>query len=138
MGPGLGAGPMTISPIYNSQLYILRYTTKAKVTNEPFCQTRKINIRIKFYLFCRTHAFKHHRYIVEFYITKLSIQCSLPMCRVIARVLHFGPPDVIRTASICLKRNGVNQLWYFICFSLFLLFCPDGFLTFSLNFAFRK
>src|ERR1700678_3345975 len=75
----LGAGPMTISPIYNSQLYILRYTTKAKVKNEPFCQTRKINIRIKFYLFCRTHAFEHHRYIVEFYITKLSIQCSLPM-----------------------------------------------------------
>src|SRR5271155_4478654 len=71
---------MTISPIYNSQLYILRYTTKAKVKNEPFCQTRKINIRIKFYLFCRTHAFEHHRYIVEFYITKLSIQCSLPMC----------------------------------------------------------
>ena len=44
-GPGLGVGPMTISPIYNSQLYILRYyTTKAKVKNEPFCQTRKINI----------------------------------------------------------------------------------------------
>src|SRR5271155_3891493 len=72
---------MTISPIYNSQLYILRYTTKAKLENEPFCQTRKINIQIKFYLFCRTHAFEHHRYIVEFYITKLSIQCSLPMCQ---------------------------------------------------------
>ena len=38
------------------------------------------NIRIKFYLFCRTHAFEHHRYIVEFYITKLSVQCSLPIC----------------------------------------------------------
>src|SRR5271168_4736241 len=89
MGPGLGAGPMTIS-IYNSQLYILRYTTKAKVKNEPFCQTRKINIRIKFYLFCRTHVFEHHRYIVEFYITKLSIQCSLPMCCVGLRWL-LGP-----------------------------------------------
>src|SRR5271168_5258325 len=87
VGPGMGAGPMTISPIYNSQLYILRYTTKAKVKNEPFCQTRKINIRIKFYLFCRTHAFEHHRYIVEFYITKLLIQCSLPMC--ISDVCHW-------------------------------------------------
>src|ERR1700679_408769 len=90
VGPGLGAGPMTISPIYNSQLYILRYTTKAKVKNEPFCQTRKINIRIKFYLFCRTHAFEHHRYIVEFYITKLSLQCSLPMWLVCVLAL-LGP-----------------------------------------------
>ena len=70
---------MPICLVYKSQLYISRYTTMAKVKNESFCQTRKKNIRIKFYLFCRTHALEHHRYIVEFYITKLSIQCSLPM-----------------------------------------------------------
>ena len=31
-------------------------------------------------IFCGKHAPEDHRYNVEFYITKPSVQCSLPMC----------------------------------------------------------
>src|SRR5271168_1540082 len=56
------------------------YCVRLQMGNEKMNPFKNKNIRIKFYLFCRTHAFEHHRYIVEFYITKLSVQCSLPMC----------------------------------------------------------
>jgi len=50
-------------------------------------------------------------------------------------VLHSGPPTKIRTLLICLKRKGVNQLWYLtpsrrITFNLW----PWGFLVFSFIF----
>ena len=31
-------------------------------------------------IFCGKHVPEDHRYNVEFYITKASVQCSLPMC----------------------------------------------------------
>src|ERR1700678_4782419 len=76
------------------------YCVRLQMGNKKMNPFKNKNIRIKFYLFCRTHAFEHHQYIVEFYITKLLVQCSLPMCD--NRVLN-GSLDVIaaiRTMAI--------------------------------------
>src|ERR1700678_1234139 len=75
------------------------YCVHLQMGNKKMNPFKNKNIRIKFYLFFRTHAFEHHQYIVEFYITKLSVQCSLPMWVYIRKnlvVLHaliFGCPN---------------------------------------------
>src|ERR1700678_3649398 len=82
--------PPVVSPTTQLRLFRLqlRLPLNIVVPQYPLLDMNPFknkNIRIKFYLFCRTHVFEHHRYIVEFYITKLSIQCSLPMCRLTQR-----------------------------------------------------
>ena len=61
--------PMVFLVIINSLMCRLHYTTIVKIEKDP----------LKNNIFCGKHAPEDHRYNVEFYITKASVQCSLPM-----------------------------------------------------------
>src|SRR5271168_2329312 len=55
------------------------YCVRLQMGNKKMNPFKNKNIRIKFYLFCGTHASDDHRYNVGFYSPMASGQCSFPM-----------------------------------------------------------
>ena len=52
-------------------------------------------------IFCGKHAPEDHRYNVEFYIMKASVQCSLPMCQTHLSSLETLVCCIVDAANVC-------------------------------------